>query len=212
MSSPGPGRPSGIGELTITMFLTLDGVLQGPGGVEEDRDMGFEQGGWQAPFFDEGSGARVFETYERADALLLGRRTYDIWARYWPVGPADSPFTKLINELPRYVASRTLTDPAWAGTTVLDGDAADTVAQLKEQHERIIVPGSGGLIQTLLRHALVDRLDFYLYPVALGSGKRLFGEGTVPAAFRLEGSEAFEGGAVGLRYAYAGEPTYADIG
>jgi dihydrofolate reductase len=201
-----------MGELTVTTFLTLDGVLQGPGGRDEDRDGGFEHGGWQAPFFDEAAGARVFETYERADALLLGRRTYDIWARYWPSGPADSPFTALINGLPRYVASRTLTGPGWAGTTVLESDAAEAVPRLKEQHGHILVPGSGGLIQALLRHGLVDRLDLYLHPVALGTGKRLFGDGTVPAAFRLEGSQAFEGGAVQLRYAYAGEPTYGEMG
>jgi len=201
-----------MGELTVTMFLTLDGVLQGPGAVDEDRDAGFEHGGWQAPFFDQGSGSSVFEVYERADALLLGRRTYDIWEGFWPTGPADSPFTRLINELPRYVASRTLTRPGWPGTTVLDGDAADAVPRLKAEHERILVAGSGGLIQTLLRHRLVDRLDLYVYPLALGTGKRLFGDGTVPTAFRLEGSQAFEGGAVRLRYAHAGEPTYADIG
>ena len=201
-----------MGELTVTMFLTLDGVLQGPGGVDEDRDAGFTHGGWQAPFFDDESGQWVFEVYQAADALLLGRRTYDIWSRYWPTGPADSGFTQLINRLPRYVASRSLGEPSWAGTTVLDGDAADAVPRLKEQHDRILVPGSGGLIQTLLRHALVDRLDLFLYPVALGDGKRLFGDGTVPAAFRLEGSQAFAGGAVRLQYAYAGEPTYADIG
>ena len=200
-----------MGELTVTTFLTLDGVLQGPGGSDEDRDAGFAHGGWQAPFFDEAAGARVFELYASADALLLGRRTYDIWARFWPTGPAESSFTQRINELPRYVASRTLTEPGWAGTTVLDGDAADAVPQLKAQHGRIIVPGSGGLIQTLLRHGLVDRLDLWLHPVALGGGKRLFGDGTVPAAFRLERSEAFERGAVQLTYAYAGEPAYGDM-
>jgi dihydrofolate reductase len=199
-----------MGELIVTTFITLDGVLQAPGGPDEDPDSNFEHGGWQAPFFDDTSGPGILEQYQRADALLLGRRTYDIFSGYWPKAPADNPFTQLINGLPRYVASGTLSEAAWPGSTIVR-DAAAELPEIKERHARIIVAGSGGLIQTLLRHGLVDRLDLWLYPVAFGTGKRLFGDGTVPAAYRLEGSEAHAGGAVHLRYAYAGEPEYGDM-
>ena len=120
MSSAQTARPSGMGELVITTFMTLDGVMQAPGGRDEDREDGFEHGGWQAPVSDPASGDRMYEEFQTWDAYLLGRRTYDIFASFWPNQP-DGPFTRLINDLPRYVASRTLRKADWAGTTILDG-------------------------------------------------------------------------------------------
>ena len=200
-----------MGELIITTFMTLDGVLQAPGGPDEDRESGFEHGGWQAPFFDEASGERIQQELESWDAYLLGRRTYDIFASYWP-NAEDGPFTQLMNSLPRYVASRTLTEAEWPGTTVLSGDMAEEIPRLKERHERIGVWGSGDLAQTLLREDLVDRLDLWLYPVVLGTGKRLFGDGAVPTAMRRIDAVPFEGGGVLLSYERTGRPTYGDMG
>jgi dihydrofolate reductase len=198
-----------MGTLTVQTFLTLDGVLQAPGGPDEDRESGFAHGGWQGPFFDETSGAGILAGWQAADALLLGRRTYDIFAGYWPTAPADDSFTELINALPRYVVSRSLTEASWPGTTILR--SVEDVAATKDRHDDLIVSGSGDLIQSLLTAGLVDRLDLWLYPVALGQGKRLFGDGTVPAAFTRTAAEPHEGGAVNLQYAYAGEPTYVDM-
>ena len=199
-----------MGDLIITTFMTLDGVLQAPGGPDEDRESGFEHGGWQAPLMDAASGERMLREFQRWDAYLLGRRTYDIFAGFWPTAePGD--FTTLVNGLPRYVASHTLTQADWPGTTILDGDLAEEVARLKERHRRIGVWGSGDLAQTLLREELVDRLDLWVYPVVLGSGKRLFADGAVPTALRLTDSATFDGGAVLLSYERTGRPTYGDM-
>jgi dihydrofolate reductase len=119
--------------------------------------------------------------------------------------------TALINRIPKYVASRTLQGVDWTNTTLLEGEITDTIPRLKERHDRVIVPGSGGLIQSLLRHELADRLHVWIHPVLLGTGKRLFADGTVPAALRLTGSETFGSGAVLLRYEHAGRPTYGSF-
>jgi dihydrofolate reductase len=211
MSSALTDRPSGMGELVITTFMTLDGVMQAPGGRDEDREGGFEHGGWQEPVSDPASGERMYEEFQTWDAYLLGRRTYDIFASFWPNQPDDS-FTRLVNDLPRYVASRTLRTADWAGTTILDGDVAQQVADIKGRHRRIGLWGSADLVQTLLRHDLVDRLDLWIYPLLLGTGKRIFAEGTVPAAFRRTEVTPFEGGAIHAVYEHAGRPTYAEMG
>jgi dihydrofolate reductase len=200
-----------MGELIVTTFMTLDGVLQAPGGPDEDRESGFEHGGWQAPFFDPESGERMLQEYGSWDAYLLGRKTYDIFASFWPKAE-DSPFTRLMNSLPRYVASHTLTQADWAGTTILSGDLAEEVARIKERHEQIGLWGSGDLAQSLLREELVDRLYLWLYPVVLGSGKRLFGDGAVPAAWRRVDAATFDGGGVMLSYERTGKPMYGDMG
>jgi dihydrofolate reductase len=200
-----------MGELTITTFLTLDGVLQAPGATEEDPAGGFEHGGWQAPLADPASGERILEEAQRWDAYLLGRRTYEIFAAYWPHAE-DGPFTRLMNAQPRYVASRTLTRSDWPGTTILGGDLAAEIGGLKERHDTIGLWGSGDLVQSLLRHDLVDRLDLWIYPVLLGTGKRLFADGTVPTALRLTGSSTFDRGAVRLSYERTGRPTYGTMG
>ena len=194
-----------MGMLAVDLFITLDGVYQAPGGPEEDPEHGFEYGGWQAPYFDDESGAVIGAGIDRLDALLLGRKTYDIFAGYWP-NQGDAPIAVKFNAVPKFVASRTLTDPTWQGTTVLS-DVATDVRAIKDRFDEIHVIGSGDLARSLLAADLVDRLNLYLYPIAFGSGKRLFDAGTVPAAFRLaEPPVAFPKGAVSLVYERAGVP------
>ncbi|HVW16671.1 MAG TPA: dihydrofolate reductase family protein [Solirubrobacteraceae bacterium] len=198
-----------MGKLTVTEFLTLDGVAQAPGGPDEDREGGFEHGGWQMPLHDREAGAVLFEQASAMDALLLGRRTYDIFAAYWPDAPEDFSFTGLLNRVPKYVASRTRSGPlSWSGSTLLDGELAESVAQLKERHDEVHVIGSLDLVQSLLGHDLVDRLSVWLYPLLLGGGKRAFGAGTVPARLRLVESRPYANGTLQLAYELAGTPSY----
>jgi dihydrofolate reductase len=193
-----------MGILAVDLFITLDGVYQAPGGPEEDSTGGFGYGGWQAPYFDDESGAMIGAGIDRLDALLLGRTTYDIFAGYWPNQP-DNPIAAKLNAVPKFVASRTLTDASWAGTTVVS-DVATEVRALKDRFLEIHVIGSGALTRSLIAADLVDRLNLYLYPVVFGAGKRLF-DGTVPAAFRLaEQPVAFPKGALSLVYERAGLP------
>lgn len=199
-----------MGRLVVTEFVTLDGVAQAPGEPGEDRDGGFTHGGWQAPLVDEGTGAAMFEQAKGMDALLLGRRTYEIFAGYWPSAPEEVPFTSLLNGVPKYVASRTLTEPlAWQGSTVVLGDLTAAVEAMKQRHDEVHVIGSLDLVQSLLRHDLVDRLNLWQHPVLLGSGKRVFAGGTVPAALRLSESVTHPTGTVQLTYETAGAPAYA---
>ena len=194
-----------MGMLAVDLFITLDGVYQAPGGPEEDPEHGFEYGGWQAPYLDDESGAVIGAGIDRLDALLLGRKTYDIFAGYWP-NQGDDPIAVKFNAVPKFVASRTLTDPTWEGTTVVS-DVATDVRAIKDRFDEIHVIGSGDLARSLLAADLVDRLNLYLYPIAFGTGKRLFDTGTVPAAFRLaEPPRAFPKGAVSLVYERAGVP------
>ena len=194
-----------MGKLEVDLFITLDGVYQAPGGPDEDREGGFSFGGWQAPYIDEESGVVIGAGIDRIDALLLGRKTYDIFAGYWP-DQGDDPIAVKFNAVPKFVASRTLTDPTWQGTTVLS-DVATEVRAIKERFDEIHVIGSGDLVRSLLAADLVDRLNLYLYPITFGSGKRLFDAGTVPAAFALAQQPiAFPKGAVSLVYERAGVP------
>ena len=201
-----------MGKLFVTEFLTLDGVAQAPGAPDEDRDSGFTHGGWQAPLLDEESGNAVFEQARSMDALLLGRRTYEIFADYWPKAPEENPFAGLLNGVPKYVASRTLAGPlTWEGSTLVTGDFAETITALKERHDRVHVIGSLDLVQSLLRFGLVDRLNLWLYPLLLGSGKQVFGDGTLPTAMRLTESHTHPNGTLQLTYETAGMPTYGNL-
>ena len=201
-----------MGIIQADLFLTLDGVYQGPGGPDEDRSGGFDLGGWQGAYVDAASGATIGAGIKRLDALLLGRRTYDIFAGYWPAHGEDDPIAAKLNAVPKFVASRTLTHPSWATTTVLR-DVATGVRALKDRFDEVHVIGSGDLVTSLLREDLLDRLNLILYPLTLGSGKRLFGHGTAPAAFSLvEPPQAYPKGAVSLVYERAGDPvTGVDI-
>lgn len=201
-----------MGKLIVTEFVTLDGVAQAPGGPDEDRAGGFEHGGWQGPLADEESGQVMFEQAKTMHALLLGRRTYEIFAAYWPSAPQEIPFTGLLNGVPKYVASRTLAAPlAWQGSTLVADDLAERVTALKERHDEVHVIGSLDLLQSLLRFGLVDRLNLWLYPLLLGTGKRVFADGTVPTALRLTESVTYPSGTLHLSYEAAGVPTYGNL-
>ena len=201
-----------MGRLVVTEFVTLDGVAQAPGQPDEDREGGFVHGGWQAPLLDHETGEAMFEQARTMDALLLGRRTYEIFAAYWPTAPDEVPFTGLLNAVPKYVASRTLTGPlGWEGASLVEGELAAGVAALTQRHDEVHVIGSLDLVQSLLSRGLVDRLNLWVYPVLLGTGKRAFGGGTVPAALRLTGSRTYPTGTVQLTYETAGEPAYGNL-
>jgi dihydrofolate reductase len=200
-------------ELVVGTFLTLDGVMQAPGGPDEDRDGGFEHGGWLVPFFDDRLVAIMSDWTTRAGAFLLGRTTYEMFAASWPnaTDPADAAAAAL-NGRPKYVASRTLTRLDWTGSTLLGADIAAEVARLKEMDGgEIQVHGSGALIQTLLRHDLVDRFRLWSFPVILGTGKRLFAEGAVPRSLRLVETDATPTGAVLHVYERVGDLRYGEV-
>jgi dihydrofolate reductase len=198
-----------MGQLLVSEFVTLDGVMQAPGAPEEDTESGFKHGGWQAPLIDEESGSHITRDIQRMDALLLGRKTYDIFAGYWP--KATGEIADKLNDAPKFVASRSRRTLAWNNSTLIQGDLSKEVARIKQQHGEVHVIGSGNLVQTLLRHDLVDRFNLWVYPLLLGTGKRLFAEGTVPARLRLTSSRAFPKGAVLLAYERAGKPTYGRV-
>jgi dihydrofolate reductase len=193
-------------ELTITTFVTLDGVMQAPGGPEEDRSGGFEHGGWSYPFGDEAFGAFMTGVFEEVDAFLLGRRTYEIFAGHWPrVDDPDNVVASKLNRLPKYVASTTLRELSWEGAQLLEGDTVAAVRSLKAQPGRELqVHGSGDLAQTLIRHGLVDLYRVLVFPVVVGSGKRLFGDGAVPASLRLESTSTTPAGVTINTYRPAG--------
>ncbi|MGC9380087.1 dihydrofolate reductase family protein [Streptomyces sp. MH13] len=199
-----------MGKLVLTTFLTLDGVYQAPGGPQEDTRDGFGQGGWSVPYGDEDFGRFVNEVFGRVGAFLLGRRTYEIFASYWPkiTDPAD-PVAAKLNGLPKYVASATLTDPGWAGTTVLGGDLAEEVTGLKERTDgELQVHGSGALARSLLALDLVDTVHLLTFPVVLGAGRRLFTEGALPTAFRHTDGRVTAAGVSIQSYDLAGRPEY----
>ncbi|HZZ49656.1 MAG TPA: dihydrofolate reductase family protein [Pseudonocardia sp.] len=202
-----------MGKLIVAEFMTLDGVAQSGGQPDEDRDGGFSHGGWHAPFLDPEAGKVMFEVAGSMDALLLGRRTYDVFADFWPSAPEEMPFTAVLNGVPKYMASRTLTEPlSWQGSTVLAQPIKESVAALKDRHEEVHVIGSLNLVQSLLRFGLVDRLDLWVDPLVLGTGKKVFEDGVPPTALRLIESASFPNGMLHLSYEIAGEPTYGTIG
>ena len=164
-------------KLTAIEFVTLDGVYQGPGGQSEDTRDGFDRGGWQAPFPDEEVGQFITSVYERMDAMLLGRKTWEIWNSYWPDHDWGDPVSHGINVVPKYVPSTTLRNPTWQNTHVIDGDVESAVRELKATPGRdLLLQGSGVLLQWLLERDLVDELNLIIYPLVLGAGKRLFAE------------------------------------
>ncbi len=196
-------------DLTVTAFVTLDGVMQAPGGPREDRSDAFLHGGWVIPLADADFGRFMVDVFSRASAFLLGRGTYEIFANHWPhvTDPAD-PIAGPLNRLPKYVASRTLGQAGWNGTTIVR-DVRTEVARLKQQDGlELQVHGSPGLIQTLLAYELVDELRLLQFPIVLGRGKRLFGSGAVPAAFQLVRHQATARGVILSTYRPAGAPAY----
>jgi dihydrofolate reductase len=204
-----------VGLIHVDEFETLDGVAQAPGGPDEDRDGGFRFGGWQAPLTGAVDGAAIGEGLAGLDALLLGRRTYDVFAAYWPTAPAepDGDIAALFNRIPKYVASRGAPRLDWAGSRLLGPDLAAAVHEIRDRHENVHVIGSLDLVRSLLAEGLVDRLHLFVYPVLLGQGKRALQPGIAPANLRLLAPpQASEKGAIVLHYAVEpGTPGTGDM-
>ena len=192
-------------KLIVSTFVTLDGVMQAPGGPEEDDSGGFTHGGWSVNYWDDMMGQVMGEAMGSPFDLLLGRKTYDIFAAYWP-HVSEEPGAKPLNDATKYVASRSHRALEWGPSVLIEGDAADGIAALKkEDGPELQVHGSGNLIQTLIRHALVDEYRLWVFPVVIGSGKRLFADGTIPAGLTLADSKVSTTGVVIGTYEPAGE-------
>lgn len=204
-----------MGRIHIDLFTTLDLVAQAPGGPDEDPEGGFEFGGWQAPLFDDVVGEQVGAGMEQLEALLLGRKTYDIFAAYWPhqEGGLDGGIAELFNRVPKYVASRSNPTLEWSNSTLLGPDVAAAVADLRQRHEQVNVIGSLDFVQTLLAQGLFDRLTLWMYPLVLGQGKRVFTDAVVPTNLTLlEPAITSPNGAIQLRYARVdGMPATGDM-
>ncbi len=199
--------------LVVTTFLTLDGVMQAPGGPGEDPSGGFSHEGWVVPHFDEAVGEQVTTWFTGAQDFLLGRTTYEIFYGSWPKMISDDPVSQGLNFKKKYVASRTLTSVEWETAELLQGDVGDAVRSLKaEDGGELQVHGSAGLVQTLLREDLVDELRLIVFPVVLGQGKRLFGDGAIPRTWRLTSHATSSTGALMLRYERAGEVETGAVG
>ncbi|MDJ0381836.1 dihydrofolate reductase family protein [Streptomyces sp. G-G2] len=199
-----------MSKLTLITFLTLDGVMQAPGGPEEDPSGGFAYGGWQVPFEDEGVDEFVTAAFGRAGAFLLGRRTYEIFAGYWPrMTDPDNRIAATLNGLPKYVASGTLEDPEWAGSSVLGPDLEGEIARIKAATDgEVHIWGSGELVGWLLARDLVDELNLLVYPVILGAGRRLFPAGGPPTTCELTASQVTGGGVAIQTYRPAGRASF----
>ena len=192
-------------KLIVNAFMTLDGVVQAPGGPGEDDSGGFAYGGWSVNYWDEQMGQVMGEAMGVPFDLVLGRKTYDIFAGYWP-NAGDEPGAKLLNDATKYVASRSRPALEWSNSELIDGDVAEGIAALKRgDGPELQVHGSGNLIQTLLRHNLVDSYRLWVFPLVLGSGKRLFADGTIPAGLKLVDSTISSTGVVIGTYEPAGE-------
>jgi dihydrofolate reductase len=192
-------------KLSVNTFLTLDGVMQAPGGPEEDPSGGFAHGGWSANYWDDQMGQVMGESMSAPFDLVLGRRTYEIFAAHWPY-VTDDPFAKPLNDATKYVASRTLRSLDWSNSILIEGDVGEEIATLKQQDgSELQVHGSANLIQTLLRHNLIDEYRLWTFPVVVGPGKRLFSDGTIPAGLKLVDSRVSTTGVVISTYEPAGE-------
>jgi dihydrofolate reductase len=192
-------------KLIVSTFLTLDGVMQAPGGPGEDDEGGFAHGGWSVNYWDEQMGQVMGEATSKPFAMVLGRKTYDIMAAHWPQASEEAG-AKIFNDAAKYVASRSQPTLEWSNSLLIEGDAAEGIAALKkEDGPELQVHGSANLIQTLLRHNLVDEYRLWVFPVVIGSGKRLFSEGTIPSGLKLVDSQVSTTGVVIGTYEPAGE-------
>jgi len=190
-------------KIIVLTFLSLDGVMQAPGGPEEDTSSDFKYGGWTVPYFDDFAGKIMSEQMSKPADLLLGRKTFEIFASYWPEHESD--WTG-INKMTKYVVSHTLTSHEWQNTVFLQGNMVEEIQKLKEQNgPDLQVHGSGNLIQTLMKHDLVDEFWLKIFPVTLGQGKRLFAEGAIPVAFTLEEAKISPKGVIFASYRRNGE-------
>ena len=200
-------------KLIVQTFLTLDGVMQAPGGPEEDDEGGFTQGGWSVTYWDDQMGQVMEEATSKPFAMVLGRKTYDIMAAYWPTAPEETG-AKVFNDATKYVASRSRPDlERWSNSVLIEGDAAHGLATLKEEDgPELQVHGSANLIQSLLRNNIVDEYRLWVFPVVIGSGKRLFADGTIPSGLKLVESEVSTTGVVIGTYEPAGEIPIGSFG
>lgn len=188
-------------KLVVVEFLSLDGVMQAPGSPDEDREGGFEHGGWQRPYFDDVLGAAAAEGMAATDTYLFGRKTYEQMAAYWPTAPSDDMFAAHLNSTPKYVASRTLKSTSWQNSTLLEGEVTAAVAELKQRAgKNITVLGSGELVAALIENNLVDEYSLTVSPIVLGSGKRLFRDADQPRRLRLVDSTTTSTGSLVLTY------------
>jgi dihydrofolate reductase len=199
-------------KLIVLSFITVDGVIQAPGGPLEDTSGGFPYGGWQAPYLDEFLDKILDEELREPFDLLLGRKTFEIFASYWPYHEEQGPGPG-INNATKYVASKTLHSHEWKKSVFLQGDVAEEVSKLKQQDGRVIfIYGSGNLLQTLLKHDLIDAFWLKICPITLGTGKRLFAEGTIPAAFKVSQSQVSPTGVIVANLERAGEVQTGTVG
>jgi dihydrofolate reductase len=199
-------------KIVVGTFLSVDGVMQAPGGPDEDREGGFEHGGWSFPYWDDGMGELIDGWTNQADGLLLGRKTYEIFAAHWPHVGDEDPVAAKLNSVPKYVASTTLDSVEWSNSTLLEGDVAEAVARLKDQPgAEIQVTGSGQLIQTLLKHDLVDEFRLWTFPVLIGTGKRLFADGTIPGGLKLADVKTSTTGVTIHTYERSGDLEYGSF-
>jgi dihydrofolate reductase len=193
-------------KIIVAEFMSLDGVIQGPGGPEEDQSGGFQLGGWQAPFTDEAIGEEINDLHSQPFDLLLGRRTYDIWAAYWPHVESGHPIADMFNRVQKHVATHHPDSLDWKNSYALKGNLAEAVRALKEKGvDNLLIWGSGNMVQQLLAAGLVDELRLQIYPILLGPGKRLFSDNAQASAFTLAHSLSTPSGVLITRYARGGE-------
>ncbi|MCX4514674.1 dihydrofolate reductase family protein [Streptomyces sp. NBC_01619] len=199
-----------MAQLTLTQFITLDGVYQAPGGPNEDTRGGFTHGGWSYPYADDDFSAFMTGVFDRVGGFLLGRRTYDIFAGAWPrVTDENDPIAFRLNSLPKYVVSTTLEKAEWNNSTIVSGNVAEEVARLKQRTEgELQIHGSGALARSLMAHDLIDEFHLLVYPVVLGAGMRLFADGAPPTRFELAASSTTSTGVAIHTYRTAGRPEY----
>jgi dihydrofolate reductase len=201
-------------KIIVNAFLTLDGVMQAPGGADEDPEGGFPHGGWQAPYAEDVMGRLIVEGIAAADGFLLGRKTYDIFAGYWPkITDPNNPIATALNSRPKYVVSRGLERVTWNNSSLIKGDVVDALRKLRQQPGRTLHTwGSTDLLQTLLKNDLIDEYRLFIFPVVLGSGKRLFGSGTVPMTLKQVESVTSSKGATYHKFERSGKPEYGRMG
>ncbi|MDE1865800.1 MAG: dihydrofolate reductase [Candidatus Micrarchaeota archaeon] len=200
-------------KIITTTFMTLDGVIQAPGGPEEDTAGGFSSGGWTVHYWDEKMGEVITGFMNMPFELLLGRKTYDIFAAYWPNAKTDMEVAKPFNATKKYVVSHKLFEPKWKNSTCITGDVVSEIKKLKESEGLDLwVWGSSNLIQTLLKNHLIDRMYIWIYPVTIGKGKKLFAEGTQPEGFKLVEAKPCSSGVIIATYEPAGELKPGTVG
>ena len=198
--------------LVVSNFLSVDGVMQGPGGPEEDRSGGFDRGGWMVNYWDDEMRALLLGWNQETESMLLGRKTYEIFAAHWPYAPQDDPIAPLLNTMPKFVASRTLQKLDWNNSTLVDEPVPQGVAKLKGDGDGMMLMfGSGELIRTLAAHDLIDEFRLWIFPLLLGKGKRMFAGDSAPSGLKLAEARSFGTGVVLHRYQPAGKPTFGSF-